>query len=65
MKFLLHKDIKEISLAQLSEANHEHQNITPNEVSKWHIWFLPTHNPKLKKPKEPFFANALTKTNND
>jgi hypothetical protein len=25
---------------------------------KWHIWFLPTHEPKLKKPKEPFFANA-------
>jgi hypothetical protein len=21
---------------------------------KRHIWFLPTHEPKLKKPKEPF-----------
>ena len=27
---------------------------------KWHIWFLPTHEPTLKKPKEPFFANART-----
>ena len=27
---------------------------------KWHIWFLPTHEPMLKKPKEPFFANART-----
>jgi len=25
---------------------------------KWHIWFLPTHKPTLKKPKEPFFSNA-------
>jgi len=25
---------------------------------KWHIWFFPTHEPTLKKPKEPFFANA-------
>jgi hypothetical protein len=21
---------------------------------KWHIWFLPTQEPTLKKPKEPF-----------
>jgi hypothetical protein len=27
---------------------------------KWHIWFLPTQKPTLKKPKELFFANALT-----
>jgi hypothetical protein len=27
---------------------------------KWHIWFLSTHEPTLKKPKEPFFANART-----
>jgi hypothetical protein len=27
---------------------------------KWHIWFFPTHKPTLKKPKEPFFANAQT-----
>jgi hypothetical protein len=27
---------------------------------KWHIWFFPTHDPALKKPKEPFFANART-----
>ena len=25
---------------------------------KWHIWFFPTQEPTLKKPKEPFFANA-------
>jgi len=25
---------------------------------KQHIWFLPTHEPTLKKPKELFFANA-------
>jgi hypothetical protein len=25
---------------------------------KWHIWFFPKHEPTLKKPKEPFFANA-------
>jgi type I restriction enzyme, R subunit len=31
---------------------------------KWHIWFLPTHSPKLKKPKEPFFAYARLKDNN-
>ena len=24
--------------------------------TKWHIWFLPTHKPTLKKPKEPFFC---------
>jgi hypothetical protein len=29
---------------------------------KWHIWFLPTHEPKLEKPKEPFFSNARQKT---
>jgi hypothetical protein len=28
--------------------------------TKWHIWFCPTHKPTLKKPKEPFFANAQT-----
>jgi len=28
---------------------------------KWHIWFLPTHKPTLKKPKEPFFATAPTR----
>ena len=22
--------------------------------TKWHIWFFPTHEPTLKKPKEPF-----------
>jgi len=27
---------------------------------KWHIWFLPKQEPMLKKPKEPFFANART-----
>jgi hypothetical protein len=27
---------------------------------KWHIWFFLTHEPTLKKPKEPFFANART-----
>jgi hypothetical protein len=27
---------------------------------KWHIWFFPTQKPTLKKPKEPFFANAQT-----
>jgi len=27
---------------------------------KWHIWFFPTLKPTLKKPKEPFFANAQT-----
>ena len=27
MKFLLHKDIKKIAKAQLSEANHEHHKI--------------------------------------
>jgi hypothetical protein len=27
---------------------------------KQHIWFLPTRKPTLKKPKELFFANALT-----
>jgi hypothetical protein len=31
---------------------------------KWHIWFLPTHEPTLKKPKEPFFANARQKVDN-
>ena len=29
---------------------------------KWHIWFLPTHKPMLKKPKEPFFP-TLDKQN--
>jgi hypothetical protein len=29
-----------------------------NPPHKWHIWFFPTHNPTLKKPQEPFFANA-------
>jgi len=24
--------------------------------TKWHIWFFPTHEPTLKKPKEPFFC---------
>jgi hypothetical protein len=27
---------------------------------KQHIWFLPIQKPTLKKPKELFFANALT-----
>jgi hypothetical protein len=27
---------------------------------KWLFWFFPTHEPTLKKPKEPFFANART-----
>ncbi|MBS3921520.1 MAG: hypothetical protein KGZ37_00020 [Nitrosarchaeum sp.] len=31
---------------------------------KWHIWFLPTHEPTLKKPKEPFFATARQKVDN-
>jgi len=31
-----------------------------NPPHKWHIWFFPTHKPTLKKPKEPFFANART-----
>jgi hypothetical protein len=31
-----------------------------SQPHKWHIWFLPTHVPRLKKPKESFFANAQT-----
>ena len=31
---------------------------------KWHIWFLPMHKPKPKKPKEPFFATARQKVDN-
>jgi hypothetical protein len=31
-----------------------------SQPHKWHIWFFPTHKPTLKKPKEPFFANAPT-----
>ncbi|MCB0538467.1 MAG: hypothetical protein KDE33_13180, partial [Bacteroidetes bacterium] len=27
-----------------------------NPTRKWHIWFFPTHEPTLKKPKEPFFC---------
>jgi hypothetical protein len=34
--------------------------IPKNQPHKQHIWFLPTHKPKLKKPKELFLANALT-----
>jgi len=33
---------------------------TKSQPHKQHIWFLPTHEPTLKKPKELFFANALT-----
>jgi hypothetical protein len=29
-----------------------------NQPHKQHIWFLPTHEPILKKPKELFLANA-------
>ena len=29
-----------------------------SQPHKQHIWFLPTHEPTLKKPKELFFANA-------
>ena len=31
-----------------------------SQPHKWHIWFFPTHEPTLKKPKEPFFSNART-----
>jgi hypothetical protein len=31
---------------------------------KWHIWFFPTHEPTLKKPKEPFIAKARTEKQN-
>ena len=31
-----------------------------SQPHKWHIWFFPTQKPTLKKPKEPFFANAQT-----
>jgi len=31
-----------------------------SQPHKWHIWFFPTHEPTLKKPKEPFFPNAQT-----
>ncbi|MBS4042090.1 MAG: hypothetical protein KGZ81_15995, partial [Flavobacteriales bacterium] len=27
-----------------------------SQPAKWHIWFFPTHEPTLKKPKEPFFC---------
>jgi len=33
---------------------------TKSPPHKQHIWFLPTQKPTLKKPKELFFANALT-----
>ena len=32
-----------------------------SQPHKQHIWFLPTHEPTLKKPKELFFANARQK----
>jgi transcriptional regulator with XRE-family HTH domain len=32
---------------------------------KWHIWFLPTHEPTLKKTKEPFFSNARQPSENN
>ncbi len=28
---------------------------------KWHIWFLPTHKPTLRKTKRAIFSNALLK----
>ncbi len=31
-----------------------------SQPHKWHIWFFPTHEPTLKKPKEPLFSNART-----
>lgn len=36
-----------------------------NQPHKWHIWFLPTHEPTLKKPKEPFFSNARQPSENN
>lgn len=30
-----------------------------SQPHKQHIWFLPTHESTLKKPKEQFFTNAL------
>jgi hypothetical protein len=35
-----------------------------NPTRKWHIWFFPTHEPTLKKPKEPFFAKDRQSDNN-
>jgi transcriptional regulator with XRE-family HTH domain len=32
---------------------------------KWHIWFFPTHEPPLKKSKEPFFSNARQNSQNN
>lgn len=32
---------------------------------KWHIWFFPTNEPTLKKPKEPFFSNARQPNENN
>ncbi|WP_260392476.1 helix-turn-helix domain-containing protein [Empedobacter falsenii] len=36
-----------------------------SQPHKWHIWFLPTHEPTLKKPKEPFFSNARQPSENN
>jgi len=36
---------------------------TKKPPHKQHIWFLPTHKPTLKKPKELFLAFALEKHN--
>ncbi|MGV7106490.1 helix-turn-helix domain-containing protein, partial [Flavobacterium sp. U410] len=36
-----------------------------NPTRKWHIWFFPTHEPTLKKPKEPFFSNARQNNQNN
>ena len=49
-------------LVRLIRHNAKLQNVIAQckkPTHKWHIWFFPKHKPTLKKPKEPFFANAL------
>ncbi len=37
-------------------------SLRKSQPHKQHIWFLPTHKPTLKNPKELFFANARNET---
>ncbi|KGE84854.1 hypothetical protein IX84_31225 [Phaeodactylibacter xiamenensis] len=45
------------SIANLPNVSHK----LKSRPHKQHIWFLPTHKPTQKKPKELFFTNARKK----
>jgi len=40
-------------------------NMLKSQSANRHIWFLPTHKPKRKKPKEPIFLPTLERNSNE